>query len=274
MSLLARPTEERELLASAVEQAWCGAWSALGFDGMTQVEDTPHFLRVLTPGSPDLLLNAILRFHQDLPVERGDVEAAIAPFQAARRPLQWWLREETAPAGLREQLFALGMQPWGNPKGMGLRLANWQLPLPIPPEVVVRRVTTSDAAETSLRTICNVFGMAPQPMRRWGAENPCFTVFQATVRDVPAGALVRLQIGETVGFFHVATEPRFRRRGIATAMMAHALLDAQRRGARIAALTSSSMAETLYQRLGFVPCCAFELWMPTPRLFAAIGPTP
>jgi hypothetical protein len=41
-------------------------------------------------------------------------------------------------------------------------------------------------------------------------------------------------------------------------------------GARNAALTSTTMAETMYRRIGFHACCAFELWMPGPRLMAAL----
>lgn len=271
MGLLSRPTDQQEALASAVERAWCGAWAALACDGVTQVDDTPQYLRVLTPHSSDMLLNAILRFQQERPVTHADVELAIAPYRAVRRPMQWWLRSGAEPRNLRQELFAMGMQPWGHPKGMALPLDRWQPPHPLSPDISIARVTTTVAAQTTLQTICTVFGLAPQPMRHWGAENPRFTAFQATVHGTPAGALVRLIEGDVVGFFHVATLPRFRRRGIAAAMMTHALLDARMQGARIAALTASPMAETLYQRLGFVPCCSFELWMPTPRLLSDLN---
>ena len=271
MGLLSRPTDQQEMLANAVERAWCGAWAALQCDGVTQVEDTPQFLRILTPHSSDMLLNAILRFRQARPVTQADVEAVITPYRAAHRPMQWWMRSGTEPRHLRQELFALGMQPWGHPKGMALPLTHWQPPHPMSHEISVMPVATTAAAQTTLQTICTVFGLAPQPMRRWGAENPRFTAFQATVHGTPAGALVRLLDDDVVGFFHVATLPRFRRRGIAAAMMTHALLDARLQGARIAALTASPMAETLYQHLGFAHCCTFELWMPTPRLLSDLN---
>jgi hypothetical protein len=99
MRLISLAAPERATLADAVERAWCAAWGALGRDGASQVDDTPQFLRILTPGSSDLLLNAVLRFQQDRPVQRADVEVVLAPFRAAQRPLQWWLRTDAAPLG-------------------------------------------------------------------------------------------------------------------------------------------------------------------------------
>ncbi len=271
MGLLSRLTDERETLANAVEHAWCAAWGALGCDAATRVEDLPHMLRVLTPASPDLLLNAILRYHQPRPVTSADLAAAIAPFRAAHRPLQWWLRSGTEPQGLREGLFALGMMPWGHPVGMALPLDGWQMATETRPDVQVTPVVTPEGAVTALQTICDVFGLPPGPMRRWCINHPRFETFQATVRGAPAGALVRLRDSGVVGFYHVAVLPRYRRRGIGTAMMAYALHDAQQQGARVAALTASPMAERLYQRMGFVPCCTFEQWMPDTRLMAELN---
>jgi len=267
MRLISPSAPERDQMADAVEQAWCHAWGALGFDGATLVDDTPHCLRVLTPGTSDLLMNAVLRFRQTAPVQLADLEAVIAPFRAARRPMQWWVRTGAEPADLRTQLDALGMCPWGNPVGMALPLAGWQ-PQPLPPDVAVWPVATPEDGATALHIICQVFGMAPTPMRRWCVANPNFTAYLATVGGVPAGALVRQIRDGVAGFFHVATLPHLRRRGVAAALMAQALCHAQMQGAHVAALTASPMAEALYQRLGFIPCCTFDLWMPSASLMA------
>ncbi|HKD74393.1 MAG TPA: hypothetical protein VKB76_02815, partial [Ktedonobacterales bacterium] len=66
-----------------VEHAWCAAWGSLRYDPATHVDDTPEFLRVVTPGSGEMLLNAVLRFRQERPVERDDIERIIAPYRAA-----------------------------------------------------------------------------------------------------------------------------------------------------------------------------------------------
>ncbi len=261
MRLTSPTAHERATLAAAVEHAWCSAWGALGIDDTTQVDDTPGFLRVLTPGSSDLLLNAVLRFRQAQPVQRADLEAVIAPYRAARRPLQWWLCVGAEPTGLREQLYALGMRTWGQPPGLALPLGGWQMP-PLPAQVQVRAATTSVDALTALALILAVFRLPEAPMRRWCIANPAFVAYLATIDGVPVGALVRQITGGVAGFFHVATAPNARRCGVATTLMAQALRDAQAQGATVAALTSSPMAEGIYQRLGFIPCCTFDLWMP------------
>jgi ribosomal protein S18 acetylase RimI-like enzyme len=260
MPLTSPTAHERAALADAVEWAWCSAWGALGLDGATQVDDTPHFLRVLTPGSPDLLLNAVLRFRHERPVQRADLEAVIAPYRVARRPLQWWVRVGAEPAGLREQLFALGMRTWDQPPGLALPLAGWQPPAAH--SVQARASATPSEALAAFAVICAVFRLNSAPMRRWCLDNPAFTPYLATLDGAPVGALVRQIHAGVAGFFHVATMPNARRRGVATALMVQAMRDAQAQGATIAALTSSPQAEDIYRRLGFIPCCTFDLWMP------------
>jgi ribosomal protein S18 acetylase RimI-like enzyme len=107
-------------------------------------------------------------------------------------------------------------------------------------------------------------------MRRWCAASLHNVTYLATIGTTPVGALVRLIHEDVAGFFHVSTLPRFRRRGVAWALMCHALRAAQAEGVAFAALTAAPMAVTLYQRLGFVTCCTFDQWMPGPELLQAI----
>lgn len=261
---------DREAYALAVEHVWCAAWAALGNDPATTVDDTAEVLRIITPQSTDLLLNAILRFRQPRPVTAADVERVIAPFRVAGRPWQWWLRLGAEPVGLRERMVELGMQCWGTPTGMTLPLRNWHAPNVSQSTYEVRPAVNSQEIASALDIICTVFGMTPEPMRQWGPDNPHFVAYLAWHDGVPVGALVQQISGGVVGIFHVATLPRLRRQGIAHALMCQVLRDAQSAGAHTAALTASPMAETLYHRLGFVSCCVFELWMPGPRLLSAL----
>jgi ribosomal protein S18 acetylase RimI-like enzyme len=270
MRLISPSASQRDHLANAVERAWCHAWGALGYDGATQVADMPNCLRVLTPGSSDLLLNAVLRYRQAISVQRADLEAVIAPFRAARRPFQWWVRAGAEPQHLSAQLEALGMRVWGNPQGMALPLTGWQPPAQPLENMRIHPISSNVEASAALRIICHVFGLAPLPMRRWCVDNPSFITYLATVEQTPAGALVQQIRDGVAGFFHVAVLPLFRRRGVASAMMAQALRHAQRQGAQVAALTASPMAEALYQRLGFIPCCTFHLWMPGATLMSEL----
>jgi GNAT superfamily N-acetyltransferase len=222
-------------------------------------------LRVLTGDSPELLLNAVLRFQQPERVTPAAVEAVIAPFRASRRPMQWWVRADTEPAGLSKALQAIGMQPWGAFPGMALPLATWQ-PMAQPPTIAVQRAATPEDVAMALDIICTVFGMEPTAMQRWSTANPAFTIYLARVAGFPAGAMACLLNAGVAGFFHVATLPRQRRHGVASAMMARALLDLRAQGAHTGALTASPMAHDLYRRLGFIDAGTFTFWMPGPRL--------
>jgi hypothetical protein len=100
-------------LARAVEDNWCAAWASLGrvADALpTAVDDTDAYLRVCTPGAPDMLLNAVLRYAGTTPVRPPDLERVIAPYRRAHLPFQWWLTVGEEPRGLREQLHHLQMQ--------------------------------------------------------------------------------------------------------------------------------------------------------------------
>lgn len=63
------------------------------------------------------------------------------------------------------------------------------------------------------------------------------------------------------GIFAVETVPEWRRRGLARALVEHALSDAWRRGARTATLQSTRMAQGLYESFGFESAGRYEEWI-------------
>jgi ribosomal protein S18 acetylase RimI-like enzyme len=81
------------------------------------------------------------------------------------------------------------------------------------------------------------------------------------VRDGVAVASVWTYLhDDDCGVYAAGTAPAWRRRGIAHALMAHALADAQRRGARTASLQSTPMGVPLYRSLGFQAVGRYEEW--------------
>lgn len=259
----------REQFADMVEGAWCAAWRSLDFDLATRVDEDLGALRIITPGSSDQLLNAVLRLRQDRPVTMRDIERLIRPYRLARRPMQWWLRLDAAPPGLRERLDELGMCPWDRPPGMVLPLAHWSPPAAAP-AIQTRPVASEEDAEAALAIICEVFGAHPEPMRRWCIANPHFVIYLARIGAEPVGTLAYQIVDGVAGFFHVATVAHRRRQGVSWTLMSAALAGARAGGAHTAALTASEMAESLYRALGFQVCGQFEFWTPGPRLMTAI----
>ncbi|MDH6126562.1 GNAT family N-acetyltransferase [Kitasatospora sp. GP82] len=75
----------------------------------------------------------------------------------------------------------------------------------------------------------------------------------------PAAACVTYDNGETVGVYWVATLPDYRSRGLARAVLSHAL---EANPGRVAALTATLLGEPLYRRLGFTEQGLTRWWRP------------
>jgi GNAT superfamily N-acetyltransferase len=262
--------ENVALMAQAVEENWCAAWASLGAVAATprtQVDRFPEYLRVYTPGMPELLLNIVLRYRAHGPVDASAVERIIAPYRRHGLPFQWWLTLGTEPEGLRWQLRQLGMQSWGGATSMTLPLGSWQARYtPAEAGLQLGAISTHSEALDVLRVICDVFFMSPQPMTRWTFENPAFHLYAARLGGRTIAALATLWHECVVGVYHVATLPGWRRRGIAGNLLVHALREARDAGCTLATLTATDEARHLYEQLGFRACGTLEQWFPGPEL--------
>ena len=67
--------------------------------------------------------------------------------------------------------------------------------------------------------------------------------------------------GADCGIYAVETSPKWRRRGLARALVEHVLAAAQREGARTASLQSTRMGQPLYESLGFEPVGRYDEWI-------------
>jgi GNAT superfamily N-acetyltransferase len=261
-----------------VEDAWAAAWASLGATPSaprTVVDDLPDYLRVYTPGVPELLLNLVMRYAAPGPVTLEAVEQIIAPFRRNHLPFQWWLTAGMEPAGLRERLRSLGMQSWGGSTSMTLELANWQPAYASPPaEVRLLRATTPDENADALRIICDIFFLPWEATARWATANSAFTVYLACWNNRPVAALTTMRRGDVILVFNVATAPGARRRGIAGNLVIQSLRDAQAEGCAQAALTATPEARRLYETLGFRSCGVMEQWAPGYRFQQALTQGP
>jgi predicted acetyltransferase len=70
---------------------------------------------------------------------------------------------------------------------------------------------------------------------------------------MPAASATLWPYASTAGIYSVATRPRFRRRGLAMAVVGEALSSARQAGYRLACLRTAPNLFPLYQRLGFHP---------------------
>jgi GNAT superfamily N-acetyltransferase len=113
----------------------------------------------------------------------------------------------------------------------------------------------------------------PPPERFWrldgldgfapnlSAEPAHFYIARLNGED--AAMLMAFDHGGDCGIYMVGTHATARRRGLATALSAHAIKQARERGCTTASLQSTAMAEGVYARVGFRDLGRFHEYTPT-----------
>ncbi len=92
------------------------------------------------------------------------------------------------------------------------------------------------------------------------AERAHFYVARSNGED--AAMLMAFDHDGDCGIYMVGTRPAARRRGLATALSAHAIAQARERGCTSASLQSTEIAEGVYARVGFRDLGRFEEYTP------------
>lgn len=126
-------------------------------------------------------------------------------------------------------------------------------------EFDIRPATFAD-----VKAIANIENLAfTNPWSRWcfysELANPLSTTLVATPRDSPksiVGYLIYWVAAQEMHILNLAVHPQWRRRGVAKALLAQGLAQAQARGAQVAWLEvrpSNQAALALYETHGFLP---------------------
>jgi ribosomal protein S18 acetylase RimI-like enzyme len=77
---------------------------------------------------------------------------------------------------------------------------------------------------------------------------------------LPAAVALALHHGDDCGVSFVATVPKARRRGLASAVMRQALTAARQNGCTTTTLQATDVGEKLYANLGYRHLCVMQLW--------------
>jgi GNAT superfamily N-acetyltransferase len=85
-------------------------------------------------------------------------------------------------------------------------------------------------------------------------------LYQARVEGEPACVLGTLDDGDDCGVYLVATLSDHRGRGLARRLLHIALAESRERGCLTSTLQSSNLGYPVYERLGYEPVCALEMW--------------
>jgi GNAT superfamily N-acetyltransferase len=85
-------------------------------------------------------------------------------------------------------------------------------------------------------------------------------MYMARADGVPASTVVTYEQDGECGIYLVATLPEARGRGLATALMKHALVEARERGCTTTSLQASARGRLVYERLGYRDIGAMHMW--------------
>jgi GNAT superfamily N-acetyltransferase len=85
-------------------------------------------------------------------------------------------------------------------------------------------------------------------------------LYQARVEGEPVSVVGTLDEGSDCGIYLVATLKEHRGRGLAGKLLHVALAEARERGLRTSTLQSTKFGRPVYERLGYEPVCAIQMW--------------
>ena len=84
--------------------------------------------------------------------------------------------------------------------------------------------------------------------------------YRADLNGRPASVALALHHDDDCGVSFVATIPKARRQGLASAVMRQTLTDARRNGCTTTTLQATDLGERLYLNLGYRRLCVMQLW--------------
>lgn len=262
------PTDRTALIEEALERHW----RLFGMYPGAHLRDEDG---VLSFGSPirHLPYNGVIRTRV---AADADVDAVLAraaeSFRARDVPFMWVLRPSDRPIDLEHRLAVLGLDLVETAIGMDLDLADWHAGANRS-RAEIRHVDLPGADPAGLHDyeeLIRTYWSVPEDERHmietldrhWtGARNPGQRLVAYLDGHAVGKCFVRLaDLPDSIAIFGVAVRPEARGGGIATALMSEALAMGSARGARRAVLHSSSMAFSMYRRLGFIERCRLPVY--------------
>jgi len=218
-----------------------------GWDDQSDKPDSD--LPIYRTDIPHPLMNGVLR------IRDRSLEIAV---ETARQRLggsvwAWWVGPDS-DEGTADELLARGATPVVQMPIMAVDIAG-VTPADRPAGLKTQTITGRDEMTEYVGAYAGPLGiqgdLAQVVNRELNFGYPD-VVRVAGVLDGRIAGTCTLSLGtEVAALYCVATDPEFRRRGIATALTLDALHIAQQAGRRIATLQASSDGEPVYRRLGF-----------------------
>jgi ribosomal protein S18 acetylase RimI-like enzyme len=227
-------------------------WS--GWRGSRPDSDPPIYRTDLTHG----LLNGVVR------VRNQPLDEAIddARQQLAGTPWSWWVGDDSDP-GTAEGLIARGAGLITDMPVMAID-ATTVTGETAPADFTIATAATEAEIQEYVQAYAEPLGFAG------GLDKVVDREIHRAQRDVVrlAGVVADTTVAtctvslatEVGALYCIATDPRYRRRGIATALTLEALRIVRESGRTIATLQASSQGEPVYRRIGFETVARYRLF--------------
>lgn len=184
---------------------------------------------------------------------RDELDAAYG--RAGIRRWRVWVPEADREVG--DWLEQCGHRLSGSPRAMTCELADvefdvadeldWEVTTDVAPVARINEDAYGLAAGEFAEALTALTGNAVR-------------LYLAREHGEAAACVVALDEHTDCGIYAVATRPASRGRGLASALMSHALTDARRRGCTTSSLQSSKAAFGVYARLGYQEMGGFGTW--------------
>ncbi|OAS14399.1 GNAT family N-acetyltransferase [Paenibacillus oryzisoli] len=220
---------------------------------------------------PHSLFNRVIAYQcMESETAIGDIEVIASHYRARNLPFSWlvWSHDDEA-RDLARVLENLGLTKSSYSPGMSLPLSNWTFNTTTIPNFEIKPIRTTLEFAWFKEIVLPTFGLKGDTGDVFMQINEAIgtndqTILQHYVGFLdghPAGAATAFQEGDTIGIYNVATVEAYRRRGIGSAMTAHAIREGQVSGAQLAVLQSSELGVNVYRELGFKEEVAIEFYL-------------
>jgi ribosomal protein S18 acetylase RimI-like enzyme len=226
-----------------------------------QVHEGIEMIRVMSPGIPNWLTNAVFRCR----LSPDKLDAAIAAtneyFSSEGVTPHWRLCPGDSPTDLEAHLIRQGLSLEEVEPAMAIDLENLNLDGRTPEGFVIERV--ADAATLKERNVViskvgagrSLGTLLMELFIAYGFESDsAWQHYIGVLNGKPVSCASVFYATGVAGIYMVETVAEARRQGIGSAITLQALLDARERGYRVGLLQSSEMGYEVYRRLGFKTC--------------------
>lgn len=224
------------------------------------IQDTAKGLFYYSSGIDYAPCNGVINNREHIPSE-NEINNAIEFFHNCKVPFIWWTSEKI----LEQKGFQLG----GSLTGIALdtleKIPNQELSS----QIKIKTVSSKEDLNIFANLVINASGLDPICLKQLQAVSGAAMHygkqihFIALIDDNPIGGVTLSTSNSTAGIWNLGTLPEYRKRGVATALVCAALLEAKKLQYNqvIAILMPKGMAWTLFTKLGFKEVCQFPFYV-------------